>query len=132
MLRCLCGSPSIPLSFTLAARIIRNRQINIFQRRKGVFLLAIHLGDVLDFNHVVSSVILVLWFNYSMTQSLEHDLKLLTYLAIIYPTMKEKLLDLTDLLTKRKDVEGLTLLRHITLELLSSGYEIKGLKFRQG
>lgn len=62
-----------------------------------------------------------------MTQSLEHDLKLLTYLAIIYPTMKEKLLDLTDLLAKRKDVEGLTLLRHITLELLSSGYEIKGL-----
>ena len=41
--------------------------------------------------------------------------------------MKEKLLDLTDLLAKRKDAEGLTLLRRVTLELLSSGYEIKGL-----
>ncbi len=41
--------------------------------------------------------------------------------------MKEKLLDLADLLAKRNDAEGLTLLRNITLELFSSGYKVEGL-----
>lgn len=42
-------------------------------------------------------------------------------------SMRDKLLTLTDLLVKKKDTEGLTLLREVTLELFYSGFEVENL-----